>query len=437
MDLFYIAFVFSFLVFFHELGHFLAAKLMGVRVERFSIGFPPRIFGKKIGDTDYCISAIPFGGYVKMSGMIDESLDKETTGADYEFNSKPVWKRLIIITAGVIMNFIIAVVIMFVLNYSNGKNILPYTEIGAVGKSGVSEKVGFQVKDKILAINGINVNTWNDVNREFINNLNKDIRFEVIREGDAITLDYKKEWFAEEKGELLDLAPMPASKIGEVVAGMPAKGVGMMTGDQIVEIAGVPVSNWIDLTKEIRKYPNDTINIKWLRNSETMSASISPSPATETDSAGVINTVGKIGVGYYYEQIPISFSEAVGMGFSSTIDMIALNIRGLGWILTGVKSAKDVVGGPIMIAKMAGEAAESGWDNYWAFIAYLSAILAFFNILPIPALDGGHLIILLIEGIRRKPLSVNTVIKIQQVGMAILLTFIVLVLYVDISRIFF
>jgi len=181
MDIIYIAFLFSFLVFFHELGHFLAAKLMGVRVERFSIGFPPRVFGKKIGDTDYCFSAIPFGGYVKMSGMIDESLDKETTGADYEYNSKPVWKRVIIITAGVVMNFIIAITIMTFMNYSQGLKILPYTEIGVVGKDGVAQKVGFQVKDKILAVNGVEVHTWSDVNKEFINNLNRDIRFSILR----------------------------------------------------------------------------------------------------------------------------------------------------------------------------------------------------------------------------------------------------------------
>ena len=435
MDIFYIAFVFSFLVFFHELGHFLAAKLMGVRVERFSIGFPPRVFGKKIGDTDYCISAIPFGGYVKMSGMIDESLDKETTGADYEYNSKPVWKRVIIITAGVVMNFIIAIVIMTFLNYSQGMKILPYTEIGAVGNKGVAQKVGFKVNDKILTINGVEVYNWSDVNKEFINNLNKDIRFSIIRDNQTINLDYKKEWFAEEKGEILDLVPMPSSKIGEVVQGMPASEAGMQTGDQIIEIAGIGVSNWMELTKEIRKYPGDSINVKWKRNEEIFSAYMSPSPATETDTSGAMSTVGKIGVSYFYEHVPMSFDEAILSGFTDTFGMIGLTVRGMGWVLTGIKPAKEVLGGPIAIAKMATEAAESGWQGYWSFIAYLSAVLAFFNILPIPALDGGHLVILFIEGIRRKPLPVNTVIKIQQVGMAILLTFIVLVLYIDFSRI--
>jgi regulator of sigma E protease len=432
-----IAFVFSFLVFFHELGHFLAAKLLGVRVERFSIGFPPRLFGKKIGDTDYCISAIPFGGYVKMSGMIDESMDKTSTGADYEFNSKPVWKRIIIIIAGVVMNLIIAIAIMTFLNYSQGKSILPFTEIGAVGKNGVAAKVGFQPKDKILSVNGIEVSTWNQVNKEFINNLNQDIRFLVLRDNQEISLLYKREWFEEEKGEILDLEPMPSSRIGKIQPGMPASQAGMQGGDEIIEIAGVSVSNWMDLTSEIQKYPGDSIEVKWNRNGEILSAVMIPDPVTKSDTSGAMVTVGKIGVGYYYEHEPINFSDAIIYGFNDTFGMIGLTVRGMGWVLTGVKPAKEVLGGPLAIGKMAMEAAESGWQGYWSFIAYLSAVLAFFNILPIPALDGGHLTILLIEGIRRKPLAPNTIIKIQQIGMAILLTFIVLVLYIDFSRIFF
>ncbi len=432
-----IIFVFSFLVFFHELGHFIAAKLMGVRVDRFSIGFPPRLFGKKIGDTDYCISAIPFGGYIKMAGLIDESLDESTTGAEYEFNSKPVWKRIVIITAGVVMNFIIAILILSILNYSNGKSIIPVTEVGIVGKGGVSERTGFKVGDKIIEINNKKVNTWNEVNEEFLNNLSQDINFSVIRAGQSINLFYNKDWFSEEKGEMLDLVPMFSSEVGQVVPGMPASTIGMKTSDNIVEIAGVTINNWMDLTKVIRSHPGDTINIKWERNSEMMSASISPAPSTETDSAGSIITVGKIGIGYYYEHLPISFSEAVVSGVTGSINMIALNVRALGWIISGTKSAKEIIGGPIMIAKMAGDAAEAGWDQLWYFIAYLSAILAFFNIVPIPALDGGHLMLLIIEGIRRKPLTISTKIRIQQVGMAILFTFIILVLYVDIKRLFF
>ena len=148
-----VIFVFGLLVLIHELGHFLAAKWMGVRVERFSIGFPPRLFGRKIGETDYCVSAIPLGGYVKLAGMIDESLDTQTSGADYEFNSKPVGKRIVIITAGVVMNFLLAIFVLTLLNFFTGEKIIPSTEIGGVGKSGIAIKVGFKVGDTIKAIN--------------------------------------------------------------------------------------------------------------------------------------------------------------------------------------------------------------------------------------------------------------------------------------------
>jgi len=431
-----VIFVFSFLVFFHELGHFIAAKLMGVRVERFSIGFPPRVIGKKIGDTDYCISAIPFGGYVKMSGMIDESLDEETTGADYEFNSKPVWKRIIIITAGVVMNFIIAVTILTILNYSKGKSIIPVTEVGLIGKHGVASKVGFKVGDEILAVNGVKVENWNSINKEFLDNLGNDITFSIMRDNYNQELFYKKEWFSDEKGEQLDIVPLFSSKIGQVFAGTPAFEAGLQTGDKLIEIAGTGVDNWYDLTELIRAHPGDTIEIKWKRNSEIRSASICPSPKTETDSSGALVTVGKIGIGYYYDHIPVTFGESINLGFTETVGLIGSTVKALGWVINGTKSAKEMIGGPIMIAKMAGDAAEAGWDQLWYFIAYLSAVLAFFNIIPIPALDGGHLILLIIEGIRKKPLSIKTKIRIQQIGMAILLTFIVLVLYVDVKRLF-
>ena len=194
-----IIFVFGLLVLIHELGHFLAAKWMGVRVERFSIGFPPRLFGKKIGDTDYCISAIPLGGYVKMSGMIDESLDGTLTGADYEFSSKPVWQRIVIITAGVVMNFLLAILILTMVNFIEGEQIAPTTTIGFVGKGGIAQKIGFKKGDEILSIQGEDVHSWNDIQAAFIEHLNERINFRVLRDGKPLNLLYKKEWFKEKK----------------------------------------------------------------------------------------------------------------------------------------------------------------------------------------------------------------------------------------------
>jgi regulator of sigma E protease len=429
-----VVFVFGLLVLIHELGHFLAAKWMGVRVERFSIGFPPRLFGKKIGDTDYCVSAIPLGGYVKLSGMIDESLDTQTTGADYEFNSKPVGKRIVIIIAGVVMNFILAIFVLTLLNFFSGEKIVPFTEIGGVGENGIAKKVGFKTGDKILAINGTRINNWNDIQVEFFRHLNNDIIFSIQRGNENIDLIYEKEWFGEKNAEYLDIYWMPEAKVGNVIPGMPAAKIGLMRGDEITEIAGNKITNWSDLTSNIREYPGQSIEIRWFRDRSEYAAQIIPNSVEEKDSLGNIIAVGKIGIELYYERVPVGFGKSVVNGVKGTINLITLNVRGLWWVITGTKSAKELIGGPIMIAKLAGDAAAAGWEELWTLIAALSAILAFFNILPIPALDGGHLMFLIIEAVRQKPLSIKSKLLIQQVGMAILLTLIVFILYIDLRR---
>ena len=432
-----IIFVFGILVIIHELGHFLAAKLMGVRVERFSIGFPPRLFGKKIGETDYCISAIPLGGYVKLSGMIDESMDSQITGAEYEYSSKPVWKRIIIITAGVVMNFILAILILTIVSFSKGEVVYPSTEIGEIGKQGIAEKIGFQVGDKITAINGVAINTWNDIQIQFIKDLNSDIKFDIIRDGKDLTLLYKKEWFSEKNAEVLDIGWVPQAKVGEIKSDSPAEKAGLERGDEINSINGIAVRNWTDMTKIISAYPGKKITIDYTRQGREHSLDIIPETYTEKDSEGNDISVGRIGIYYYYETYDISLFKAFENGLNNTFALIGLNIRGIWWVITGTKSASEIIGGPIMIAKLARDAAEVGWERLLNLTAALSAILAFFNILPIPALDGGHLLFLALEGILGKPISTRTKLIVQQIGMAILLTLIVLIISIDIRRLLF
>ena len=432
-----IVFVFSILIIIHELGHFLAARWMGVRVERFSIGFPPTIYRKKIGETEFQISAIPLGGYVKMAGMLDESMDAEVTGAPDEFSSKPVWRRIVIITGGVIMNLFLAIVILTFINFSEGERVLPYTTVGAVPDSGIGAKIGFLPGDKILAVDNQKVSTWNEITERYVDNLNDDIVFLVERNGRQLTLIYKREWFYRKKGEILDITPLIPAKVGEVVPDMPAAQIGLQRGDQIIRIGGEKIDSWQDLTAQIQAYPGKEVEITWLRGQDTLSAVITPQKFTEKKADGQQTEVGRIGIYYYSEHRDVGFFKSIVLGVKNTFQLIYLNMRGLWWVISGAKSATEVIGGPIMIAKMAGDAAKTGWVNLWYLIAALSSILAFFNILPIPALDGGHLVFLILEGVMGRPLSMKTRVKIQQIGMAILLTFIVLVLYVDISRLLF
>jgi len=431
-----VIFAFSILVLIHELGHFLAARWMGVRVEKFSIGFPPTLFSKKIGDTEFSISAIPLGGYVKMAGFIDENMDSEISGADDEYSSKPVWKRIIIISAGVIMNLLLAIALYTFISYSQGEVLNPVTTIKVDGETGVAQKIGFEDGDKILKINDDEIYHWRELFFGFFNNIESDIEFEVLRDNQKIILEYKQEWLKEENGELLNIGPIFPARIGEVSSGDPAEIAGLQFNDLITEINGNSVSNWDEMTGIIRDNAEKTINIKWTRENQLFESSITPKLVNATDEKGMDVSFGRIGVYRHYIQKPISFFAALKRGGVQPFEMIYMNIIGLKWLITGVKSAQETIGGPGTIAKMLSDAADRGWVSYVSFIALLSSVLAFFNTLPIPALDGGHLTFLLVEGVMGRPLSIKTRLVIQQIGMALLLSLIVFVLYVDFNRLF-
>jgi len=432
-----IIFAFGILVLIHELGHFLAAKWMGVRVEKFSIGFPPRIFSKKIGETEFSISALPLGGYVKMAGFIDESMDSKITGADYEYSSKPVWKRMVIITAGVIMNLFLAIVIYTFLSYSQGETKNPTTMLKITGESGIAEKIGFQDGDEIIAINNDPVKYWDQIGRGFFENIENDILFSVKRGGQVLDLQYKKEWLAEEKGELLDIEPILPATVGETVPDMPASAIGLQRGDVITELDNKPIDSWQQMTEAIRGNPEMPVPIKWRRGEQDFESVITPKKIHAEDEDGKAISYGQIGIGYNYIQRPVSFLTAIKIGIIQPFKIIYLNIMGLKWVFSGVKSAEESFAGPGTIAKMVSDAADRGWAYYFNMLGILNAVLAFFNMLPIPALDGGHFAFLMIEAIKGKPLSIKTRMVVQQVGLAILLSLIVFILYIDFNRLFF
>jgi regulator of sigma E protease len=432
-----IIFVLSVLVFFHELGHFMFAKLFGVRVERFSIGFPPRLIGVKIGETDYCISAIPFGGYVKMTGVIDESMDTSTlTGAPYEFASKKWWQKTIILVGGVTMNMILAWVIISGLLHFEGEPIIPSTTVGQMAQNGVSQKAGMQIGDKILSINGTQVSTWNNVRDLYFENLGGELRVRVLRDGTEKTVVFDRSLLKSKGADQLDMFPVFPAMVGEVLPNSPAQKANLQRGDKILSIDGKPIRNWDQMTDIIQNNPDKPLDFTILHNGSDISKTIIPETADEIDENGVSHMVGKIGISIYYEKKHLPFLSAFGVGFNRTIFITGLNIKGIWWLISGKKSARDMLGGPIMITKLAGEFAKSGFANLLELIANLSIVLALINILPVPALDGGHIAIVFIEEIRRKPLTTKTKLKIQQVGMAILFVLIIFVMYNDILRIF-
>jgi len=414
-------FVLGILVFIHEFGHFILAKLVGIRVERFSLGFPPRMFGKKIGDTDYCISWIPIGGYVKLSGMIDESFDKDTIkGEPWEFMSKPVYQRFLVIFAGPLMNLLLAVFIFGIITFLSGISELPNPTIGNVAPNSYAEQIGFQKGDILVAVDGKEVSTWEDV-----------LKYKETQTGQVAV-----SWLrGNEKLSASLVATFSDSVektypaiVGEVIEDYPAAKIGIVQGDQIVKIGDQEVKTWDDLTAIIHDMPDKEINIEWQRNGERFSATTIPvkEQADGRGRIGISLPIMKKDVGIFY---------GMYAGFTYSVNITKLVYKSIKSIVAGEQSFKNAFAGPIVIAKMAGDSARSGAESLFVFMAFLSLNLGFLNLLPIPVLDGGHIVFLIIEAIIRKPLPNKAKIIIQQVGMALLLALMVFVIINDIRRI--
>ncbi len=432
-----IVIVLGVLVLVHELGHFIAAKIFGVRVERFSIGFPPRLFGIKLGDTDYCISAIPLGGYVKMSGMIDESMDSSSlTGAPYEFMSKPTYQKVIIISAGVIMNFLLAVIILGGILWYKGEPVLPTTTIGVVEEGGIADSLGMKPHDKILAINHTRIENWQDINDAFLKHLGNDITFRIERNGTVqeIVLHWNNHKLTDM--ERFGIGPLLPPVVGGLQPGFPAVEAGLQPGDRIVAINDSAITSWNDMTSLIYNSPGKPLTFTIRRGEETLVKVITPKPHTLEDKNGKSITRGLIGISYQVAYRKVSFFPAIAEGFQRAVLFGELNIKGFARLITGQESTRDMLMGPIGIAQVAKDYAQQGYSNLILLIAYLSVVLAIINILPIPALDGGHLVIILIEGIRKKPLPVRAKMIVQQIGMVFLLMLIFFVIFNDLARIF-
>ncbi|MGA9363769.1 MAG: RIP metalloprotease RseP [Bacteroidota bacterium] len=421
------------LVFIHELGHFLAAKLSGMRVERFSIGFPPRAFGKKIGDTDYCVSWIPIGGYVKISGMIDESFDTEFLQKEpqpWEFRSKSYPKRIFVITAGVLMNFVLAILIFWGINAARGKVLWQTTDVGYVLQKTPAAEAGFKAGDKILAVNGEKVSYWSDLyNLIYVKNLGNDIAVDVDRDGRPFSILLPRKSIPEATDEQIGLIPKhTAVVIMTVDANRPAAKLGLQPQDTIIALNGTPVFYSNDVLSIVGSHAGKEVNVEWKRDLQRMSGSVIP------DSDGrigiSINSVYNGPIVRTRYNIFAAFPEGISDFATSGVSIV----KSVWQIVTGKVSIPKSVAGPIRIAQLATSFAEVGILNFINFVALLSMSLAILNILPFPALDGGHLLFLIIEAVFRREIPHRVKIALQQVGFILLLAFMAFVIYNDIMH---
>jgi regulator of sigma E protease len=421
------------LVFIHELGHFLAAKLSGMRVERFSIGFPPRAFGKKIGDTDYCVSWIPIGGYVKISGMIDESFDTEFLQKEphsWEFRAKSYPKRIFVITAGVLMNFVLAILIFWGINTVRGKVLWQTTDVGYVLQKTPAAEAGFKSDDKILAVNGEKVSYWSDLyNFIYVKNLGNDIIVDVERNGQPVSISLPRKLIPEVSDEQLGLIPKhTAVVIIGVDPNRPAAKLGLQSQDTIITLNGTPVFNSNEVLSIIGSHAGKEVSVEWKHAHQRLSGTVIPDPDGRIGIS--INSVydGPVVRTRYniFAALPEGMSDFVTSGVSI--------VKSVWQIITGKVSIPKSVAGPIRIAQLATSFAEVGIISFINFVALLSMSLAILNILPFPALDGGHLLFLVIEAVFRREIPHRVKIALQQVGFILLLAFMAFVIYNDIMH---
>lgn len=420
------------LVFIHEFGHFIAAKIFRMRVDRFSIGFPPRAFGKQIGETDYCVSWIPIGGYVKIAGMIDESFDTdylEKPPQPWEFRAKPIWQRMIVISAGVIMNIILAIVILWGINYVQGSVVRETTTVGYVVDKSGGAAAGFQAGDKILAVNGSPVADWESIySAALVGSLNKDVTFLVQRGPQQLQLVLPKSYLKETTTDPLGLLPDSCEMaISAVDPGKPADKAGLKPGDVLISLNGNPVGLDQQLVrKTVEDNAGKPLTLEWRRNGTLMNGTAVPSSDGRIGILFGVRYIGRV------TQIHYTLLQALPRGVEEIGTVAVLFVKQIWQVITGKTPFSQAVGGPVRIAQIATQSAEMGWAAFLGFMALLSVSLAILNILPFPALDGGHLAFLVYEGVFRREVPVAIKLGLQRAGFFLLLAFMAFVLYNDI-----
>jgi len=423
------------LVFIHELGHFLAAKMFGMRVERFSVGFPPRIWGIQRGDTDYCIGATPLGGYVKISGMIDESMDTEHLAADpqpWEYRSKPIWQRMVVITAGVIFNMILAFFIYTGMFWSLGKLSLPIEKVAGiyVPEGSLLENVGFETDDKIVGVNGNYVDAFAEL--VSISELtSSNLSYQLVRDGMIIDLFIPSTFLDSLKEQpFLDEINTYPPIISSISMGSPAEDAGLQVGDRFVEVNGDPIDYWLELTQIIRG-SEGIIEFVVEREGQRLNMNILPN---ENRTIGIA-APSLTQAGATFTQL--KFTESILEGWDKVAEQTMGITGGFSRMFSGDISVRQNLGGPIAIASLTKQATDqAGWIGFWEITALLSITLAIMNILPIPALDGGHLVFLIYEGIARREPTEKVKIAAQNIGFLLLVSLMVFAIFNDVLRLF-
>ncbi|MCZ7609872.1 MAG: RIP metalloprotease RseP [Ignavibacterium sp.] len=435
------------LVFIHEFGHFAATKLSGMRADVFAIGFGKRLFGwnRKTGftfgelpkdfdgegHTDYRLSLLPLGGYVKIAGMVDESMDTsfaESEPQPYEFRAKPVWAKIFVITAGVLMNLLLAWAIFWGGNFFQGKPITPTTTIAFVEDGSPAQLSGFVAGDKILSINGKQVNNWEELRAQiFINTLGENLNVTLERNGAIKNLSVERKLIPDDESKSRYLLPQGIKPgIGDVLKDSPAEKSGLKPGDIMLSLNGIPLYSPKQTTELISANTGREIQLVVKRKDEDLNILVTPG-----DDSKIGVAIGPVFLGKTKMQTYGAFA-SIYYGWKDIEKMTALTFQMVGKVFSGNIEVGKAFGGPIKIAQIAAKSADSGMSSFLYFLALLSLSLAILNIMPFPVLDGGHLVMIIIEAIIRREIPIKIKMAIQKTGFVILLLLMAFIIYNDI-----
>jgi regulator of sigma E protease len=438
--------VIGILILVHELGHFLVARWTGVGVERFSIGFGPVLARWRGKETEYCLSAIPMGGYVKMVG--EESPLEGGGSPDYDpkkaFALKPLWARFLIVFAGPGMNFVLAAVIFGIVLATIGRPVSPAI-VGRVADDGPAAVAQLQPGDTVGSIDGRPIAFWEELYRAIMNSQGRPLRLGIVRDGAKREVEItprrvtvRDPIFKEEREEWdLGLGPQLTPQIGAVTSGSPAERAGLRPGDTVIGVAGQTVFTPDELTQAIQKRGGQTFEVVVQRDDKPVTLNVTATTVKEKSPTGQDVEIGRIGVGIVMKAVryerynPL---QAVGYGTVRTWDMTVLTAKGL-WKLVTLQLPLSNLGGPIQIAAEGERQRREGLPSLAQFTAIISVNLAVLNLLPVPMLDGGHLLFFVIEGILGRPVSLKKREAAQQLGLVLLLLLMVFAIYNDLVRI--
>jgi regulator of sigma E protease len=438
------------LVFVHEAGHFVAAKWAGIYVHRFSLGLGSPIpwLTFRRGETEYSISWLPLGGYVKMASREEDATSSSLEGGraqdavppDRMFEAKPVWKRMIVILAGVTMNALFAWLLFTFLAVKNGRQIDPVTTVGRVVEDLLPPEASafrrIPPGSRIVSVNGTTVSTWDEIINAIATTPDAEVRLQLA-DGSVVTAPIHPDAIEQRAKAAQALQPYRAPVVGQVLPDRPASRAGVARGDTIIAVNGQPVSQWYDLLELLQKNGARPIQLAVGRAGGRQQLQITPYVDSIIGPDGKRQAIGRIGVAVAgdFRSEPLTLVEAMKEGWRNTVAASTQIVRTVRGLFSG-RISKREVGGPILIGQLAGESARMGPDAFLGFMALISINLAVLNLLPVPVLDGGQFLFLLAEAVVRRPLPLKLRERLTMVGLVLIVLLMGLAFSNDLRRLF-